>query len=146
MSNESPAKDRLRVVFDTNIYISTFLKSGFSRELFNLALLDKIDLFISRPILGELQEKLRGKFHVKESDIKLFINTISEMAKIVSPTQKLKVIKGDPADNIILECAQKAQANLIVSLDRHLLKLKRYQNIGIVHPKTFSWIIFDGSR
>ena len=144
MSNESQVKTQsLKVVFDTNVYISAFLKSGFSRELFNFALSGKIGLSISQEILEELKEKLSKKFKVSDSDIELFIRTILQIAKLVSPSQKLKIIKNDPKDNIVLECAQEARANLIVSSDRHLLKLKRYQRIGIVHPKTLSWIIPD---
>jgi len=141
MSNGSPNK--IKIVFDTNIYISAFLKSGFSRQLFNLSLLDKFDLFISPLILSELQGKLRKKFKIQEADIQLFSATIAQIAKKVFPVQKIEVIKIDPADNIILECAVEAEANLIISNDKHLLKLKRYRNIGIIHPKTLAWTLPD---
>lgn len=143
MSNGSPARTKLKIVFDTNIYISAFLKSGFSREILNLAFLGRINLFISTPILLELKEKLRKKFKIQEGDIQLFTTTISQIAKKVLPSQKIKVIKVDPKDNIILECALEAGANLIISNDRHLLKLKRYQKVGIIHPKTLVWIFPD---
>ena len=143
MSNGSPGRTKLKIVFDTNIYISAFLKSGFSRELFNLALLGKIDLFISPPILAELEKKLRKKFKIQELDIQLFSKTVSLITKQIFPTQKIKIIKIDPADNIILECALEAGANLVVSNDKHLLKLKRYQKIGIIHPKTLVWTLPD---
>jgi len=146
MSNGSLAKSDLKIVFDTNIYISAFLKSGFSRELYNLVLEGKIELFISQEILLELKKKLKEKFKVKEVDIKLFISVIYQVAKVVLPSRKLKIVKADPKDNIVLECAFAAKANLIVSLDKHLIKLKRFQKIGIIHPKTLRWIapeIFD---
>lgn len=141
MSSKSPAKNALKIVFDTNIYISAFLKSGFSRELFNLALEGKIELFSSSEIFLELKNKLKEKFHVKEADIELFISTVSQIAKVVLPSRKLKIIKADPKDNIVLECALAAKANLIVSLDKHLIKLKGFQKIGIVHPGALVWIL-----
>lgn len=141
MSNGSPAKSTLKIVFDTNIYISAFLKSGFSRELLHLALEGKIELYISQEILSELKRKLEEKFQIKEADIKLFISVISQITKVVLPPRKLRIIKADPKDNIILECALTAKANLIVSLDKHLLKLKRCQKIGIIHPKTLCWVV-----
>lgn len=143
MSNGSPDRIKIKIVFDTNIYISAFLKSGFSRQLFNLSFLDKFDLFISPQILSELRGKLRKKFKIKESDIQLFSATMTKIAKKVLPTKKIEVIKIDPADNIILECAIEAGANLIISNDKHLLKLKRYRNIGIIHPKTLVWTLPD---
>lgn len=141
MSNGSPVKNTLKIVFDTNIYISAFLKSGFSREILHLALEGKIELYISQEILSELKKKLKEKFKIKETDIKLFISVITQITKIVLPSRKLMIIKADPKDNIILECALTAKTNLIVSLDKHLLKLKRYQKIGIIHPKTLRWIV-----
>lgn len=143
MSSESPDKDRLKIVFDTNIYISAFLKSGFSRELLNCALEEKFEIFCSSAILSELENKLRKKFKIIDQDINLFILTISKVVKVVSPSQKLMIVKVDPQDNIILECALAAEASLIISLDKHLLKLKKFQKIGIVHPKTFRWILPD---
>jgi predicted nucleic acid-binding protein len=49
----------------------------------------------------------------------------------------IEVIHDDPPDNRILECAIAGQADLIVSGDRHLLKLKSYQGIPIVRPVDF---------
>lgn len=141
MSNGSLAEENLKIVFDTNIYISAFLKSGFSREIFHLALLGKIDLFISSDIISELQKKLKNKFKIKEYDLQLFLGSVSQVAKKVHIIQKISFVKKDPTDNIILECALASKANLIISLDRHLLSLKKYQKIGIIHPKTLVWII-----
>lgn len=143
MSRELPDKNILKIVFDTNIYISAFLKSGFSRELFNLAVQKKIKLFSSSDILLELENKLQKKFQVEDNDIKIFIAIISQVAEIVKPEKKLKIVKTDPKDNIILECAVAAGAYLIITFDKHLLKLKKHQKIGIVHPKTLRWIMPD---
>jgi hypothetical protein len=49
----------------------------------------------------------------------------------------LDVIREDPPDNRILECAVEGRANLIVSGDRHLRRLKIYQGIPIVRPIDF---------
>jgi hypothetical protein len=46
----------------------------------------------------------------------------------------LRVIAEDPTDDRILECALAGGAELIVSGDRHLRKLKSFRNIGIVQP------------
>jgi len=47
------------------------------------------------------------------------------------------VIKEDPDDNHILACALAGEANLIVSRDLDLLRLKTYGTIGIVSPIDF---------
>jgi uncharacterized protein len=47
------------------------------------------------------------------------------------------VIGDDPDDDRILECALAGKADLVVSGDRHLRKLKSFRGIGIVHPSDF---------
>jgi predicted nucleic acid-binding protein len=47
----------------------------------------------------------------------------------------LDVIKSNPDDNKILECAVACGASYIVSGDRHLLELKEYGKIKIITPK-----------
>ena len=48
----------------------------------------------------------------------------------------LRVLQDDP-DNRILECALIAQADMVVTGDRHLLSLKRYERISIVKLSDF---------
>lgn len=45
---------------------------------------------------------------------------------IVNPSQSVKVIIDDPADNKILECALEGKSEFIISGDRHLLSLGEY--------------------
>jgi predicted nucleic acid-binding protein len=49
----------------------------------------------------------------------------------------LRVVTDDPDDDRILECALAGKANVIVSGDRHLLKLKEYQRMAIMRPVDF---------
>ncbi len=53
--------------------------------------------------------------------------------------EKLNVVATDPDDNKGLECAIASQADLIVSSDQDLVKLKRFRKIGIVHPRALAW-------
>ena len=62
---------------------------------------------------------------------------LETVAEIVEPEEVLDVIAEDPDDNRVLECAVKGRADLIVSGDRHLLKLGSYQGIAIVTVRQF---------
>lgn len=53
--------------------------------------------------------------------------------------EKVSVITRDPEDNKILECALSGKADLVVTSDQDLIKLKVFHGTGIVHPKTLSW-------
>ena len=65
------------------------------------------------------------------------LKLVANVAEIIRPTIRLRVIAEDPTDDRILECALAGGADLIVSGDRHLRKLKSFRNIGIVQPSDF---------
>jgi predicted nucleic acid-binding protein len=62
---------------------------------------------------------------------------INKTGKVVVPESIPDVIKEDPDDNHILACALAGNANLIVSRDLDLLRLKRYEGIGFMSPIDF---------
>ena len=131
----------MRVVLDTNIYISAALKAGLSEEIMGLASeTNLITLIASEEILEELKNKLLSKFKRSNTIADIFINKIREITEVVGIEEKVDIVKRDPKDNKILECALAGKADLIVSADQDLIKLKWFKGIGIVHPKTLSWI------
>ena len=131
----------MRLVFDTNIYIAALLSKGLASNILKAGGKKKVNIFVSDKILHEIERKMLGKFKVNNTCVEDFIRVILANTKLIFPTKKLKVMKIDPDDNKILECAVEAEANLIISMDKHLLKLKKYKGIGVVHPKTLTWII-----
>lgn len=52
----------MRVVFDTNVYISALMFGGLPGALLNLAFLQSFTLIVSPALLDELCEKLKFKF------------------------------------------------------------------------------------
>ena len=62
-------KHKLKVVFDTNIFISAIIFGGNPRQCLELSRKKKIQLQTSRAILLELAEKLREKFVWPEEEI-----------------------------------------------------------------------------
>lgn len=129
------------VVLDTNILISSIFWRGLPYEVILNALKGKYSLYLSTEILNELEEKLNLKFKFPEDKIKVHIEILREYGKIIEPTVKVDVIKEDPDDNRILECAVSCNADYIVSGDHHLLKLKQFKGIKIVTAKKFLEII-----
>lgn len=130
----------MRVVFDTNIFIASALKGGLARNILEFAETGHlITLVISEEILQALRQKLLSKFDKSESAVNFFIDKIKSISEIVKIGMKISKITRDPDDNKILECALSGEADLIVSSDQDLIKLKSFREIGIIHPKTLSW-------
>jgi putative PIN family toxin of toxin-antitoxin system len=127
----------LRVVFDTNIYVSAFVVPGGNAEKAYLsATHGRFELFTSVAILTELARKLEEKFGWEKQKIALLITSIADVAVVLRTTPSLKVLSDDP-DNRILECAVKAEAHLLVTGDKHLLKLEHHANFKIVKLSDF---------
>jgi len=122
----------LRLVFDTNVYVSAFVVPGSKSDLaFRLALRGAFELVVSGAILAELREKLASKFGFEEPELDRVARVIRGTATVVEPETELRVLDDEP-DNRILECAVAAAASAIVSGDRHLLGLRSYEGIGMM--------------
>lgn len=129
----------LRVVVDTNVLVSATIVQGKQFEILKLAKLGKIRLTISPEIIKEFEEVIsRERFGFsKEQSISNATKQILEIAEIVIPQHKVNIVKDDPDDNIVVECAIESNADIIISGDAHLLELKRYKNIQIINATEF---------
>lgn len=129
----------LKVVIDTNVFISGLIKSPSCRKIIKAFAETKFRLVISPQILDELLGVIsRPKFHnliTKETAEKL-IETIKTQAILVKPTQRFEVIKDDASDNRFLEAAFESEADFIVSEDKHLLSVKSFHP-PIITPNEF---------
>jgi putative PIN family toxin of toxin-antitoxin system len=122
----------IRVTADSNIYISAFQFRGTPLQLLTLAAEGRIDLAISDHIVEEVTRTLREKFDWPEDRIAQVQRIMGRIARRVAPSQTLNVIKEDPDDNRILECAAEAESEYIVSGDKDLHRLGQYGNARVV--------------
>ena len=127
----------MRVVFDTNVFISAFvIPSSQGDRAFALARARRFELCTSVAILTEMAGRLREKFDQNDGDIKDALRQISRAASIVKPSRTLTILEDD-ADNRILECAVQASADLVVTGDRHLLRLRSFEGTSIIRLADF---------
>jgi uncharacterized protein len=123
---------------DTNIYISGLHWGGPPRRFLDLARAGVFRLDISEPIKSELLRVLREDFAYPEDALRDVQERIERITHPVTPTETLDIIKADPSDNRILECAAAAKSDYIVTGDkRHILPLGSYGGIPIVKVADF---------
>jgi predicted nucleic acid-binding protein len=79
---------------------------------------------VSPAIVGEFARVSRRDFHWDEKKVRFHVRLINKTGKVVVPESIPDVVKEDPDDNHILACALAGKANLIVSRDFDLLRLK----------------------
>lgn len=128
----------MRLVLDTNVVASGLLWNGPPAELVDFAKAGDIELFTSHHLLAELSNiLLRAKFAkaiaaTRMSSEQLVLSYI-ELTRFVRPAAIAPVIATDPSDDQVLACALAAQADMIVSGDKHLHSLGgQYNGIRIV--------------
>ena len=131
----------MKVVYDTNVFVSAFIVPGSKGEdALLLAQRRKVDLYSSVPILTETARILRTKFDQFENDITAALKIMGRAATIVRPSRTVIVLEDVP-DNRILECATTAEADLIVTGDHHLLDIREFEGIPIVRLADFMRMI-----
>jgi len=131
----------LRIVFDSNVYISALLFHGVPGKILGMASKNELTLITSEQIILETTRILKEKFDWPQHNTEKFIRRLSVIGENIKPEIKLSVIKERESDNRVLECAVCGDANLIVTGDKHLLNLKKYENIPIVRPVYLTYLI-----
>ena len=140
-SEPKKAHKMARVVIDTNVLVSAFLKRGKSRNLV-LKLLEKHSIILSRQMLAELADVLsRDKFNIASAQIDRFISVLVRQAIIVPVNSNLKIVLQDPEDDIVLNTALSGEADYIVSGDKHLLKIACFKNVKVLRVNEIIQVI-----
>ena len=129
------------VAADTNIYISALIFAGLPRQFLLAAEDARIHLFISEPIRLELRRILQTKFSWSNDRVNEAMLQLESCRELVRPIEMLDVIKEDPDDNRVLECAVAAGARFIISGDNDLLRLGQFRNIRILKVADFMKLI-----
>ena len=136
---------RTCIVLDTNVLISAIVFGGPPRTILEMVIAGKIRGALSFAILDELRDVLqRPKFGFTPDQAITVLNELHEICDVFNPPRRVRMVKADPDDNRILECALAAHADFIVSGDTHLLDLKKFRGIPIQSPADFLAATIDG--
>ena len=132
-------KSELKVVIDTNVFISAALFHSETNRLVTLWQTEKIVYLISSEILKEyIRVLFYRKFNLTRKEIRYIIEEeLLPYTHSVKVKTKINVVEEDFEDNKFVSLAIDGKAKFIVSGDKHLLKLKKIQGIKLVSVKEF---------
>ena len=140
---EDEAPSPLRVVLDTNVYVSgTILSRGAPFEILEAWRRQVYVLVTSKAIIAEIERALRyphirDRYAVTEEDVARLAASLRTDAVVVAGAYEVGNVSPDPDDDKFLACALEAQADCIVTGDADLLSLGCYQGVAILRPREF---------
>lgn len=132
----------IRVVFDTNVLISSFVFEGRLKPIADSIERDQVIPYFITSTFLEFQrviyyrkfQRALTKLAVLPEDI---VNAVVEKSVILPDPLLIPVVISHPPDNFILACALEARVSFIVSGDSHLTNLKSFHSIPILMPAQF---------
>ena len=132
----------MKVVLDSNIFVSSFFWKGNPRKVFDRVTNGQDELFMTDEILEEITTVMsRKKFDLSVKEVEDYVNIIEGYSVKVICRNELEHISRDKDDNKILQCGQKGNVDFIITGDDDLLVLKTYGKIKIVSPKEYLEIL-----
>ncbi len=126
----------MKIVFDTNVILSSFLTEGIAHKIFNYCVINH-SIYLSDYIVNELTRILTKKFKVKNSELNELLNFIESFLINVKPDNLIPDVCRDKNDNQILQLAEYIKADIIISGDNDLLVLKKFKSTNILSPRDY---------
>ena len=135
----------MRVFLDTNVLVSAFASRGICADLLELILLEH-DLITGQNVLRELRKALRDKIRLpaaRSSEIVEFV--AGEAVAVIEQAERVDA-KVDADDALVLGEARSGRADMFVTGDAALLKLRAVEGLKIVSPRQFWEALHTGRR
>lgn len=132
----------IRVVIDTNLWISTLI----SRRLVRLETLlksDRITLLFSAELMGEFLDTVQHpKFrkYFAAEDVQSLLQNIEPYREEIAVVSQVTICR-DPKENFLLALAQDGAADFLVTGDEDLLVLKQFGKTRIVRYAEFETLV-----
>lgn len=135
-------KKAVRIILDTNLWISFLISKDFSK-LDNLLFTKECTLVFSQELLEEfISVADRPKFRrfFSSADMEAILETIDDYADFVRVESKISICR-DPKDNFLLSLAVDGQADYLITGDSDLLDLHQ---VGSTTILTFTEFLKKG--
>ena len=128
----------IKVVMDTNVFVSGIFFSGPPYQILSAWQSGKFELAVSQEILDEYRRvgEILGEDR-PAVDLKPILDFVVEHARVYQSIVLKEPICEDPDDDKFFACALASGSKVIISGDKHLLKVSGYRGIQVLKPREF---------
>lgn len=132
----------MKITLDTNTVVSGIFWKGNPHKILNFVANGELENITSQEIFDEhedvcFRDEILDKTSKDISDIRDSLDELKTHSKFVKPKRKFEIVKDDPKDNKFLDAAYQGKSEYIITMDKHLLKLKDFKGIKVVKPQQF---------
>jgi len=128
----------MKIVIDTNVFVSGIFFTGPPYRILKAWRNGRLQPAISQEIVDEYQsivDELSKQYPA--IDTIPILDFVSKNTKIIMVPSILEPVCMDPDDYKFIACAIAAHCKIIVSGDKHLLKVSGYCGIQVLKPREF---------
>lgn len=123
---------KIKIVLDTNVILSAVFPTSKYQPILRQLANDTYDMFVTTEIMFEYEEKLTEIFNQNTAERFVELcNTLTNV-KLTEVYYRWQLINADPDDDKFVDCAVSANADFLVTNDKHYGILK---NIPFPHLK-----------
>lgn len=134
----------MKIVLDTNVFISGIFFSGPPSQILRAWKNKRLQIILSQDILIEYQRVAESlTLQYPSIDILPIVELVTVHGQFVDTKNVDITVCEDPDDNKFIECAIASDTKIIVSGDKHLLKIKGFKGIKVHKPREFVEIYLD---
>lgn len=134
-------------VLDSTILVSAFLrKKGLAAKLLDYGVNGAFECYFTERIVEETcnvllnREHLRLNFPYTNKEVEEYRTLLSSLARSVGNLPAVHVCR-DPNDDYVIATALAAGVLYLVTYDKDLLDLKRYQTVQMIRPEAFIHLV-----
>ncbi len=128
----------MKVILDTNVFVSGVFFTGPPYQILQGWRNGKLQLVISQEIFEEYRkvgETLSEQYPT--IDLEPILQLVAIRAKFYAPQILPESVCGDPDDDKFLACAVASKTKIIISGDKHLLRVSGFRKIKMIRPRQF---------
>ena len=127
----------MRIVVDTNVLISGIFFGGFPRRILISIIHKELTACATTEIINEYEEIVEEMIGRKQGHLnRTILAPLIQIMEIIEPVSHIEVCR-DRDDDKFLECEKDSHALYVVSGDKDLLVIEKYENIQIITAKDF---------
>jgi uncharacterized protein len=132
----------MRVVIDTNVWISGLLWKGAPWKILRLVDALQIKTWATASMLKELENtlaypRLQPRLLELKLEIADLLAYVVDSIILIELDRVEAIVKADPDDDVFVNCADAVSAQYLISGNKHLLNLKQWRSVLMVSPQDF---------